>query len=550
MAQNDEDTRAHASILREAIERFPDLPHDALDSSLVTTDFEGFVRDLQLNARRRNTQLSALSRSVSTVMLYARHLLHARHAASLHQGTPLELPLTKLAGYISRMLETTKLLFVYTEALNQRRDGEITLGLRAHGRYIFRDFEGAESVFIPGRPLTGLAFQAGIAWAAGDAVAAYVLPAEFTLEFSAGTFAAERWSRSSLAPSEYSRTPIEVFTYDTLAGELASSTGSFEMSEIPTRYLTPALGGLSPDEHDAQTNIKESAIQCMAFVSGFVNSHRLADGTWLRSGDCRPEFGVDYASLQRRLLRRLSQGILPDNQLNSDAPPQQPLPLVPQSLTQPAGSTRPVSVVSPPEAQEPAPGHPPSLNTDSVSLIRARVTRASHSRRRITIAQNRTRRDGNDLASHNTCSTLSVVPSVEIDRDATVSMTGRARKKHQSRTEAVRGPGDSARKGNVTKEAVYHAWGNLRTLMQILILPSRVEEFEYWMKAKKSTVSKVELLTEQLSIISHGNEKTQGMLETARVRELALAMVHAKFPTFEYSHPIEILPLLLVSNTR
>ncbi|KAK6404000.1 hypothetical protein LTR81_021160 [Elasticomyces elasticus] len=191
MAQNDEDMRAHASILREDIERFADLPHDALDSSLVTTDFEDFVRDHQLNARRRNTQLSALSRSVSTVMLYARHLLHARHAASLHQGTPLKLPLTNLAGYISRMLETTKLLIVYTEALNQRRDGEVTLGLRALGGYTFMDFEGVESVFIPGRPLTGLAFQAGIAWAAGDAVAAYVLPAEFTLELSAGNV---RWS--------------------------------------------------------------------------------------------------------------------------------------------------------------------------------------------------------------------------------------------------------------------------------------------------------------------------------------------------------------------
>ncbi|KAK5741545.1 hypothetical protein LTR17_003983 [Elasticomyces elasticus] len=129
-------------------------------------------------------------------MLYAKHLLHARHAASLHQGTPLELPLTNLAGYISRMLETTKLLFVHTEALNQRRDGEVTLGLRALGEYTFMDFEGAQSVFIPGKPLTGLAFQAGIAWAAGDAVAAYVLPADFASEFSAGDV---RWSTLELA---------------------------------------------------------------------------------------------------------------------------------------------------------------------------------------------------------------------------------------------------------------------------------------------------------------------------------------------------------------
>ncbi|KAK4956315.1 hypothetical protein LTR10_005837 [Elasticomyces elasticus] len=91
---------------------------------------------------------------------------------------PLELPLTKLAGYISRMLETTKLRFVYIEAFYQRHDGEVTLDLDALGEYAFVDFEGAESIFIPGEPLTGLALQAGLAWAAGDAAAAYVLSAE------------------------------------------------------------------------------------------------------------------------------------------------------------------------------------------------------------------------------------------------------------------------------------------------------------------------------------------------------------------------------------
>ncbi|KAK4959007.1 hypothetical protein LTR10_003806 [Elasticomyces elasticus] len=118
-------------------------------------------------------------------MLYAKHLLHARHAASLYQGTPLEESLTKLARYVAGIRDNTRVLFVYTEALTEGRDGQVTLDLRPLGTYPFLDFEGAESVFIPGKPLTGLAFQTGLAWAVGDA-AAKVFPAKFPAQFSAG----------------------------------------------------------------------------------------------------------------------------------------------------------------------------------------------------------------------------------------------------------------------------------------------------------------------------------------------------------------------------
>ncbi|KAK5680611.1 hypothetical protein LTS10_007544 [Elasticomyces elasticus] len=86
MAQNNEDERAHANILREAIDRSSALSYYALHSLLVTTDFEDYIPEGLLHANRKATYAADLAVSVSTIMLYAKHLLRAPHSATLHQG--------------------------------------------------------------------------------------------------------------------------------------------------------------------------------------------------------------------------------------------------------------------------------------------------------------------------------------------------------------------------------------------------------------------------------------------------------------------------------
>ncbi|KAK5692480.1 hypothetical protein LTR97_010789 [Elasticomyces elasticus] len=145
------------------------------------------------------------------------------------------------------MLETTELRFVYTEAFYQRHDREVTLDLDALGE-VTSGFSAGDVRWSTLELAITRAFEL------------FEDTSRITLELLFISFRLKnRWTVQARIQSPVEDSS-EVLTYDTLAGELALDNGDCDMSEIMTSYLMPGLDGLSPDEHDAQTNINESAI--------------------------------------------------------------------------------------------------------------------------------------------------------------------------------------------------------------------------------------------------------------------------------------------------